>query len=216
MINRDVTDFVHLHLHSAYGSFQDAVAKPIGYCEKAANINQSCLAVTEHGSCASHFAFHQAGKATDTKIIYGNEFYFAADRTLRGLTDEEKNGLTATETRDANKARLRKAHLLLLAETDEGLHNIYKLNYHANTSGFYGKPTIDLPLLRQYSKGIIATTTCVISPMARMLQNKKIDDMSVWFEDMLTIFGKDRFFIELHPHDLDIQREYNQVLIEMF
>jgi len=213
---RKIESFTHLHLHSSFGSIQDAVGKPIAYCEKAANIGQSALAVSEHGSCASHFAFHQAGKETDTHIIYGNEFYFAADRTLRGFTDEEKNGLTATEIRDANKARLRKAHLLLIAETDEGLHNIYRLNYHANTSGFYGKPTIDLPLLRQYSKGIIATTTCVISPMARMLQNKKIDDMSIWFEDMLTIFGKDRFFIELHPHDLDIQREYNQVLIEMF
>jgi len=214
---RDKIDsFTHLHLHSAFGSLQDGVGKPVDYCEKAANIGQKALAITEHGSCASHFAFHQAGESTDTHIIYGNEFYFTADHTLRGLTDEEKVGLTPTESRDANKQRLRKSHLLLLAETDEGLENIYRLNYHANMSGFYGKPTIDIPLLRKYNKGIIATTTCVISPMARMLQSKKIDDMSVWFEDMLEIFGKDRFFIELHPHALDIQREYNQVLIEMF
>ena len=214
---RDKIDsYTHLHLHSAFGSIQDAVGKPIDYCEKAANIGQQAMAVTEHGNCASHFAFHQAGKATDTHIIYGNEFYFTADHTLRGLTDEEKDGLTPTETREANKQRLRKSHLLLLAETNEGLENIYRLNYHANMSGFYGKPTIDIPLLRKYNKGIIATTTCVISPMARMLQSKKIDDMSVWFEDMLEIFGKDRFFIELHPHALEIQREYNQVLIEMF
>ena len=92
--------------------------------------------------------------------------------------DEEKDGLTPTETREANKQRLRKSHLLLLAETNEGLENIYRLNYHANMSGFYGKPTIDIPLLRKYNKGIIATTTCVISPMARMLQSKKIDDMN--------------------------------------
>ena len=211
-----INSFTHLHLHSAFGSLQDGVGKPVDYCEKAANIGQKALAITEHGSCASHFAFHQAGKSTDTHIIYGNEFYFTADHTLRGLTDEEKDGLTPTETREANKLRLRKSHLLLLAETNEGLENIYRLNYHANMSGFYGKPTIDIPLLRKYNKGVIATTTCVISPMARMLQSKKIDDMSVWFEDMLEIFGKDRFFIELHPHALDIQREYNQVLIEMF
>ena len=137
---RKIESFTHLHLHSSFGSIQDAVGKPIAYCEKAANIGQTALAVSEHGSCASHFAFHQAGKETDTHIIYGNEFYFAADRTLRGFTDEEKNGLTATEVRDANKARLRKAHLLLIAETDEGLHNIYRLNYHANTSGFMVNP----------------------------------------------------------------------------
>ena len=211
-----IDSFTHLHLHSSFGSLQDGVGKPVDYCEKAANIGHGALAVTEHGSCASHFAFHQASQPTGTKIIYGNEFYFTTDRTLRGLTDQEKEGLTPTEVREANKLRLRKSHLLLLAETNEGLENIYRLNYHANMSGFYGKPTIDIPLLRKYNKGIIATTTCVISPMARMLQSKKIDDMSVWFEDMLEVFGKDRFFIELHPHALDSQREYNQVLIEMF
>ena len=211
-----IDSFTHLHLHSSFGSLQDGVGKPVDYCEKAASIGQQALAVTEHGSCASHFAFHQASQPTDTKVIYGNEFYFTNDHTLRGLTDEEKDGLTPTEVREANKLRLRKSHLLLLAETNEGLENIYRLNYHANMFGFYGKPTIDIPLLRKYNKGIIATTTCVISPMARMLQSKKIDDMSVWFEDMLEVFGKDRFFIELHPHALDIQREYNQVLIEMF
>ena len=73
---RKVESFTHLHLHSSFGSIQDAVGKPIAYCEKAANIGQSALAVSEHGSCASHFAFHQAGKETDTHIIYGNEFYF--------------------------------------------------------------------------------------------------------------------------------------------
>ena len=211
-----IDSFTHLHLHSSFGSLQDGVGKPVDYCEKAANIGHRALAVTEHGSCASHFAFHQASQPTGTKIIYGNEFYFTADHTLRGLTDQEKEGLTPTEVREANKLRLRKSHLLLLAENNEGLENIYRLNYHANMFGFYGKPTIDIPLLRKYNKGIIATTTCVISPMARMLQSKKIDDMSVWFEDMLEVFGKDRFFIELHPHALDSQREYNQVLIEMF
>jgi len=216
MSKREIKGFQHLHLHSSYGSLLDAVSKPIAYCEKAANIGQGAIGVTEHGSCASHFAFNQAGKKTDTHIIYGNEFYWAADREQRGLTDEEKEGKTPTESREENKSRLRKAHLLLLAETQEGLDNIYRLNYHANQSGFYGKPTIDNTILRQFNKGIIATTTCVISPMARMLQNHKVDDMSVWFEDMLDIFGNDRFFLELHPHDLDIQREYNQVLIEVF
>ena len=216
MSKKEITTFTHLHLHSAFGSLLDGVGKPIAYCEKAANIGQDALAVTEHGSCASHYSFTESGRKTDTKIILGNEFYFTEDRHQRGLTDVEKEGKTATEIREEGKQRLRKAHLLLLAETDEGLQNIYKLNYLANTEGFYGKPTIDLDLLRQYNKGVIATTTCVISPMARMLQNHKIDDMSVWFEGMLGIFGKDRFFIELHPHDLDMQREYNQVLIEVF
>ena len=40
--------------------------------------------------------------------------------------------------------------------------------------------------------------------------------MSAFFDRMLSIFGKDNYFIELHPHDLEIQREYNVALIELF
>ena len=142
--------------------------------------------------------------------------YCVEDRFRQSLTDEEKDGLTATEVREANKKRLKAPHLLLLAETDEGLHNLYRLNYYAATQGFYGKPRIDLKLLAKYSKGLIATTTCVISNMARYFQNKEIDKMTGFFSDLAGIFGPDNLFIEMHPHDLDMQLEYNQVLIEMF
>ena len=88
---------------------------------------------------------------------------------------------------------------MLLAETDEGLRNLYRLNYYASTEGFYGKPRIDLKLLAKYSKGLIATTTCVISNMARYFQNKEIDKMTGFFNNLADIFGRNNLFIELHP-----------------
>ena len=106
--------------------------------------------------------------------------------------------------------------MLLLAENDEGLRNLFRLNYYANTDGYYGKPRIDLNLLEKHSDGLIATTTCVISNMAKYLQGKQTDKMSSFFERMLKIFGKDNYFIEMHPHDLDIQKDYNTALIELF
>ena len=35
---------------------------------------------------------------------------------VKGLTEEERQGLTATEVRDANRGRMKTPHLLLLAE----------------------------------------------------------------------------------------------------
>ena len=50
--------------------------------------------------------------------------------------------------------------------------------------------------------------------------------MKKLFEEMYDIFGKDRFFVELHPHekfsyrdgntDQHAQREYNFTMIELF
>ena len=211
-----IDTYTHTHLHTSFGSLLDGVGKPIEYMKRAAELGQQAVCVTEHGSMASAYEFQRAGDEYGIKTIIGNEMYCVEDRFRQGLTEEEREGLTATEAREANKQRLRSPHLLLLAETDEGLQNLYRLNYYAATQGFYGKPRIDLKLLAKYSKGLIATTTCVISNMARYFQNKEIDKMTGFFNDIAGIFGPDNLFIEMHPHDLDMQLEYNQVLIEMF
>ena len=211
-----IDTYTHTHLHTSFGSLLDGVGKPIEYMKRAAELGQQAVCVTEHGSMASAYEFQRAGDEIGIKTIIGNEMYCVEDRFRQGLTEEERDGLTATEVREANKQRLRSPHLLLLAETDEGLRNLYRLNYYAATEGFYGKPRIDLKLLAKYSKGLIATTTCVISNMARYFQNKEVDNMTGFFNDLAGIFGSDNLFIEMHPHDLDMQLEYNQVLIEMF
>jgi len=211
-----IDTYTHTHLHTSFGSLLDGVGKPVEYMKRAAELGQQAVCVTEHGSMASAYEFQRAGDEYGIKTIIGNEMYCVEDRFRQGLTEEEREGLTPTEAREANKQRLRSPHLLLLAETDEGLQNLYRLNYYAATEGFYGKPRIDLRLLAKYSKGLIATTTCVISNMARYFQNKEVDKMTGFFSDLAGIFGPDNLFIEMHPHDLDMQLEYNQVLIEMF
>ena len=215
-MSKKIETFSHLHLHTSQGSFLDAVGKSEEYMQRAVELNQSCVAVTEHGSMASAYEFQTQGDKYGIKTIIGNEMYCVSDRFRKGVTEAEKEGLTPTEVREENRKRLKAPHLLLLAETDEGLQNLYRLNYYANNEGFYGKPRIDLNLLAKYSKGLIATTTCVISNMARYFQNKEIDKMTGFFDDMASIFGPDNLFIEVHPHDLDIQLEYQQVLIELF
>ena len=210
-----VDTFTHLHLHTTY-SMLDGVGKAKDYAQRCAELGMQACAITDHGTMAGLFEFYTEMTKVGVKPILGNEMYAVEDMHQRGLTDEEKDGLTATEVREKNKLRLRSPHLLLLAENDIGLKNLFRLNYYANTEGYYGKPRIDLDLLEKYSEGIIATTTCVISNMARYLQAKQTDKMTAWFDRMLGIFGEDNLFIELHPHDLDIQKDYNVALIELF
>ena len=44
-------------------------------------------------------------------------------------------------------------HLVLLAETNEGYHNLIKLVSAGYTEGFYYKPRIDKELLAQHAQG---------------------------------------------------------------
>ena len=210
-----VDTFTQLHLHTTY-SMLDGVGKAKDYAERCAELGMQACAITDHGTMAGVYEFYTEMTKVGVKPIIGNEMYCVEDMHQRGLTDKEKSGLTPTEVKDQNKLRLRSPHLLLLAENDEGLRNLFRLNYYANTDGYYGKPRIDLNLLEKHSDGLIATTTCVISNMAKYLQGKQTDKMSSFFERMLKIFGKDNYFIEMHPHDLDIQKDYNTALIELF
>ena len=115
-----IDTFTHCHLHSSAGSFLDGVGKCEEYMQRALEMGQRAVAITEHGSMASAYEFQSQGDKYGIKTILGNEMYCVEDRFRQGLTDEEKDGLTPTEVRDANKIRLKSPHLLLLAETDEG------------------------------------------------------------------------------------------------
>jgi len=215
LYNKKIETFTHLHLHTTY-SMLDGVGKAKDYAARCAELGMQACAITDHGTMAGLFEFYTEMTNVGVKPILGNEMYCVEDMYQRGLSDEEKEGLTATEVREKNKLRLRSPHLLLLAENDIGLKNLFRLNYLANTEGYYGKARIDLNCLEKHSEGLIATTTCVISNMARYLQSKQTDKMTDFFDRMLSIFGEDNYFIELHPHDLDIQKDYNVALIELF
>jgi DNA polymerase-3 subunit alpha len=220
-----IDTFTHLHCHTSF-SLLDGIGKPEDNAKRASSIGQQALAITDHGTCAGHYEFQKACDKYGVKPILGNEFYFVEDMNVKGVTDEEKESLSKEQLKELQRLRSANPHLILLAETDEGLKNIYHLNYLANKEGFYGKPRIDINALREHNAGIIATTTCIISPYAKYYFNGQTDKMSELFEGMYEIFGKDRYFVELHPHekfsyrddgtDRHAQREYNFAMVEMF
>ena len=49
-------------------------------------------------------------------------------------------------------------HMTLLAETTEGMHNLFRLSSLASLEGYFRKPRMDRELLAAHSTGIIATS----------------------------------------------------------
>ncbi|MDQ4078649.1 MAG: DNA polymerase III subunit alpha [Chloroflexota bacterium] len=83
----------------------------------------------------------------------------------------------------------------------------------AQLEGFYGKPRIDRETLAAHSEGIIATTGCLAAEVPRTLVNqgeKAAYDRLKWYLD---VFGSDRFFLELQPHDIPELKQVNDVLL---
>jgi DNA polymerase-3 subunit alpha len=190
--------FAHLHVHTHY-SLLDGANRIPDLVKQAKKLGMDSLAITDHGCMFGVVEFFNECKKEGIKPILGMEAYMApGDR-------REKSG-TPGETA---------YHLLLLAENIEGYHNLLKLSSTAYREGFYYKPRIDKEVLREFSKGLIATSACLGGeiPSAFMRRGKMAEAKQV-AETYLEIFGPDRFFIEVQNHVKE-QNEVNPELAEL-
>jgi DNA polymerase-3 subunit alpha len=187
-----VSDFVHLHLHTEF-SLLDGACRIGELLDKVAELKMPAVAVTEHGNMFSSVIFHDEAKKRGVKAILGCEVYVApGDRRDRSGTPGET----------AN-------HLVLLAETDEGYHNLIKLVSSGYTEGFYYKPRIDKALLAEHAKGLIGLSSCLKGEVASGLrtdQAKKAMAAAAQYRDIL---GPNNFFLEMQYQGIDDQRVVN-------
>src|SRR5437764_13376831 len=131
--------------------------------------------------------FFNECKKAGIKPILGMEAYMApGDRRER-----------STPGGNAGEAAF---HLLLLAENLEGYKNMIKLSSISYREGFYYKPRIDKEVLRQFSKGIVATSACLGGEVASAFLKRDMKAAKAVAETYLDIFGPDRFYIEVQKH----------------
>src|SRR6195256_4901811 len=187
-----MAEFVHLHLHTEF-SLLDGACRIDELLDQAAKLKMPAIAVTEHGNLFSSVIFHDHARQHGIKPILGCEVYVAPGSRL---TKSGNPGETAN-------------HLVLLAETNEGYHNLIKLVSSGYTEGFYYKPRIDKELLAQHSKGLIGMSSCLKGEVAEGLshqQEKKAIEAAAAYRDIL---GRENFFLEMQWHGIEDQRVVN-------
>jgi DNA polymerase III subunit alpha len=187
-----MSDFVHLHLHSEY-SLLDGACRIEELLDKAVELKMPAMAITEHGNMFSSVVFHDQARKRGINPILGCEVYVAPGdrRTKSGTPGETAN------------------HLVLLAETNEGYHNLIKLVSAGYTEGFYYKPRIDKELLAQHAKGLIGLSSCLKGEVAtgiRTEQQQKAIGAAAAYRDIL---GKGNFFLEMQYQGIDEQQVVN-------
>ncbi|MEW6252257.1 MAG: DNA polymerase III subunit alpha, partial [Planctomycetota bacterium] len=188
--------FVHLHLHTEY-SLLDGACRVRELVQKCRAFGMPAVAVTDHGNLFGAIEFYSAAVAAGVKPIIGCEVYMApGDRRDR-------------QTRIPGEGSY---HLLLLAQNLTGYHNLIKLTSRAYLEGFYRKPRIDKELLREFSAGLICTSTCLGGEIPTALCRRDARAAKEVAEEYLKIFGPDRFFIELQNHGISDQRAINPEL----
>ena len=81
-------------------------------------------------------------------------------------------------------------HMTVLAETTEGMHNLFRLSSMASIEGYYRKPRFDRELLDRYGKGLIATTGCPSGEVNMWLRAGQYDRAVAAAADFRDILGQ--------------------------
>src|SRR3989344_1147730 len=107
-------------------------------------------------------------------------------------------------------------HLTLLAENEEGYHNLIELVTTSHLEGFYYKPRVDKELLRKHSKGIIALSGCMGGEISRALFRKDFDSAEKFVDDYRSIFGRENFFLEISHHPgISGHKEIQKAIVQL-
>jgi DNA polymerase-3 subunit alpha len=210
-------DFVHLHNHSEYSSFdglnriqahpeKDKSKKPwLSLPERAKEMGFKSIALTDHGNIGGSIKFMNACRSSDNKKfdikpICGCEFYLAKDRTINYTQRKEgsKTILGQTDGRRGNR------HLVLIAKNWKGWQNLCTLSQKAWTEGYYIDPRIDLPTLAAHSEGLICNSACLSSIVNANLLHDRFDMARKAVGIFKDIFKED-FHLEVMYHGIDAE-----------
>ena len=190
--------FVHLHLHTEY-SLLDGACRIGKLMQRVKELGQTAVAITDHGVMYGVIDFYKAAKAAGVKPIIGCEVY-VAPRTMQDKT----HGID-------NEGR----HLVLLCKDETGYRNLSYMVSRAFLDGFYGKPRIDMELLRRHSEGLIGLSACLAGAIPRLLSEDDYEGARKLALEYSRIFGKDNFYLELQDHGLPAQAKVNALLLKL-
>jgi len=202
--------FVHLHVHTEY-SMLDGAARLGDLANRTAELGMSAIAMTDHGNVFGAHEFYKKAKAAGIKPIIGMEAYAAPN-----ISRFEKKGVNFYDGGpDDVSARGAYTHMTLLAESTEGMHNLFRLSTGAWRDGYFKHPRIDRELLATHGRGIIATTGCPSGEVQVHLRYGNYDAARQAAADHQDILGRDNYFLELMDHGLDIENRVRDGLLRL-
>ena len=179
--------------------------------QQAAELGQPGIAVTDHGSMSGAYELYKAAKKFGIKPIIGLEAYVTPGDLDHRIHEARFFGSGDKDNKEERSNDVSGAgaytHMTLLAENNEGMHNLFRLNSIAFAEGNHRKPRMSVELISKHSKGLIGTTGCPSGELQTRLRLGQWDEAVKYAAKMQDILGKDNYFLELMDHEMSIDLE---------
>ncbi|MGA8570958.1 MAG: DNA polymerase III subunit alpha [Desulfobaccales bacterium] len=189
------SEFVHLHVHTAY-SLLDGAVRIQDLLAQAQAYEMPAVAITDHGTLFGVLDFYQKARAAGIKPILGCELYVAPG------------------SRQDRKGKADHHHLVVLAENNQGYQNLIRLVTRAHLEGFYYRPRVDQELLQELGGGLIAMSACLHGKVAQRLLEDDPKGAEAAAREYAELFPG-RFYLEVQANGLPEQLKVNQALLSL-
>jgi DNA polymerase-3 subunit alpha len=191
-------EFTHLHLHTDY-SLLDGACDVDKLMHHVHSLDQTSVAMTDHGNIFGAVHFFNAAKENGIKPILGCELYICKEDDHRAKPNPD----------------LKYNHMLVLAENEEGYRNLVRLTSEAALHGFYRKPRISKDFLAKHSSGLIGFSGCLAGEVAQYIMGGDYDSAKATAGQYQDLFGKGNFFLEIQDHGLGPDKQVCDAMLRM-
>ena len=204
-----------LHAHTHYSNLRmiDSINTEETLIDRAFELGLKGIAITDHETVSGHVKAIQyynkkyAEHKDQFKLILGNEIYLT------------RSGLNAENHEKGEKFY----HTLLLAKDKAGHKQLRELSSRAWQRSYMKNlmrvPTYQEDLFEIIGKNpghIITTTTCLAGVTASKFAMNDFEGIERYMQTMVSLVGKENFFVELQPSNQEDQIQYNKYMIKTY
>ena len=205
---------VELHCHTKM-SKMDGLTPMSDLVKQAIKWGHKALAITDHGVVQAFPFCYDAAEGSDLKLIFGMEGYLISDRTMKGADMDQE----PTDTIKKSRApKIRSHHIILLAQNETGLRNLYKMVTVSHLRHFNKRPLLPRDVISQYREGIIVA--CEAGELYQAVRSGASDaelEEIASFYDYLEIqpTGNNMFLVREGYCTVEDLKEHNRKIYEL-
>lgn len=156
---------VELHLHTKM-SDKDALVGVKELLQTVKAWGHPAVAITDHGVVQTFPEAQQIAKGLGVKVIYGVEAYLINDE----FTEEDAKKNRKREPKDKVRENF---HIILLAQNQVGLRNLYKMISMSHIEYFKRRPRLPRAVIEEHREGIIVGSACEAGELMQAIVHTK-------------------------------------------